>query len=257
MLFETHAHLSDSQFDADRDAVVARAIEAGIETIIEIADEPSEWDKARLLAEANPDHIWWAAGLHPYYSDQSSPDVWARLKNHSKHSRFVAIGEVGLDYAKCPIPPDVQIDAFKTALQLACEVKKPLIIHCRDAYDDLMPILRNTTFFDDSPGVIHCFSGNASHAEELIQMGFYLGVDGPLTYPNAHGLRLALEKVPLERIVLETDSPYLPPQKYRGQRNEPAHLVHIAQKLADLRGQSINDVGNLVTKNGHDLFRLK
>jgi TatD DNase family protein len=254
--FETHAHLSDSKFDSDRDQVIERAFASGLSTIVEIADGPEEWPKAQALAERYPGKIWWAAGLHPYYADKSSPALWAALKKISKHTQFVAIGEVGLDYAKCPIPPSDQQKAFRSGIELALEIDTPLIIHCREAYNDLMPILREHFKGGRCPGVVHCFSGNGENAAELVEMGFYLGVDGPITYPNAKSLREALEKIPASSLVLETDSPYLPPQPHRGQRNEPSYLPQIGTHLASLRGNLVANFAETTSENGRRLFRL-
>ncbi len=257
MWFETHAHLSDAKFDWDRDQVIDRAFSSGLSTIIEIADGPEEWPKARALAERYSGRMWWAAGLHPYYADKSTPELWRELKQLTKHPQFVAIGEVGLDYAKCPIPHDQQQLAFECGIELANEIDKPLIIHCREAYGDLMPILRRHFSSKKScPGVVHCFSGDRDNADELVSMGFYLGVDGPVTYPSANGLREALADVPLHSIVLETDSPYLPPQSHRGQRNEPAYLPKIGTHLASVRGNAVASLAELTAENGRKLFRL-
>ncbi len=256
--FETHAHLSDSKFDADRDAVIERAFSSGLSAIVEIADGPDEWPKAKALAEKYPNKVWWAAGLHPYYADKASPDLWAQLKTLTGHPQFLAIGEVGLDYAKCPIPPIDQIKAFRRAIELGIETHKPLIIHCREAYSDLMPILRE--YFANpsrefSPGVVHCFSGDRANAEELISLGFYLGVDGPITYPSAKSLRDALAGIAPHHLVIETDSPYLPPQNYRGQRNEPAYLPLIGDRLAAHLNIEAEKLSEITTRNAHQLFR--
>ena len=257
--FETHAHLSDPKFDADRPQTIERAFSAGLSGIIEIADGPAEWPKAQKLAEQYPGKMWWAAGLHPYYADQSSPALWRDLKELTKHPQFVAIGEIGLDYAKCPIPRAEQQKAFRLGIELSLETEKPLVVHCRDAYADLMPLLRE--FFSKpgpiSPGVVHCFSGDRENASDLIKMGFYLGVDGPITYPNAKGLREALGAVSADALVLETDSPYLPPQTHRGQRNEPSYLPFVGRHLADLCKQSPQQLAATTLKNSRALFRLK
>jgi TatD DNase family protein len=231
-----------------------------LSAIVEIADGPEEWPKAQALAEKYPGKMWWAAGLHPYYADQSSPEVWTRLKKLAAHPQFVAVGEIGLDYAKCPIPPEKQREAFRLGIETALAVDKPLIIHCRDAYPDLMPILRElfgSKKNSRSPGVVHCFSGNPEQAAELVQLGFYLGIDGPVTYPNSNSLRLAIKDVPVERLVLETDSPYLPPQTHRGQRNEPAHLPLIGSHLAHLKSLPETTLADRLTGNSFALFRLK
>jgi TatD DNase family protein len=261
MWFETHAHLSDPQFDPDRREVIQRAIQSGVTRFVEIADGPSEWPKARALSEMHPEHIWWAGGLHPYYSQEASPALWGDLRNHASHPRFVGIGEVGLDYAKCEIPPDVQKTAFKAAIELSLEIDKPLIIHCREAYPDLLDLLTpyKKEFLEKSPhppGVNHCFSGGPQDASVLLGLGFYIGIDGPVTYSSAKILRQALEVIPLNRLVIETDSPYLPPQSHRGKRNEPAYIPEIGLKMADLKGVTPEMLAKTLTDNGRRLFRL-
>lgn len=256
--FETHAHLSDPKFELDQTEVIERAFQQGIETIIEIADGPSEWKKAQLLAEKNKGKIWWAAGIHPYFADQGSEENFEQLKSFAFHSQFVALGEVGLDYAKCPIAPEVQKKTFEKALMLSREINKPLIIHCREAFADLIPIVQ--TFFKKNssfqPGVIHCFTGTWEEAQPLLELGFYLGADAPITYPKAQPLRDVFTQCPLDRIVIETDSPYLPPQDFRGKRNEPAHLLYVARKLAELKGVSLEIIAEQLLVNSRRLFRL-
>jgi TatD DNase family protein len=251
--FDTHAHLSDPQFDSDRTEVVKQAHARGVTALVEIADGPVEWEKARQLSAQHPRMIWWAAGLHPYYADQASPAIWQRLKELTSQPQFVAIGEVGLDYAKATIPPDVQKKAFREALELAQSVRKPLIIHCRNAYHDLHPILAE---FPTIRGVVHCFSGTQEDAEKVLAKGLYVGVDGPLTYPSAKDLREVMSRLPLERILLETDAPYLPPQTHRGKRNEPAHVVAVGEKLAEIRGLTPELVASTTFSNAIALFGL-
>lgn len=258
--FDTHAHLSDAKFDSDRDAAVARALDAGVTRLVEIADGPDEWPKARALSRKFSKTILWAAGLHPYYAGQSNPEIWRELRSFAAEPGFVAIGEVGLDYAKSEIPPDRQKEAFSEAIELALSLEKPLIVHCRNAYPDLIPILREQLKEPGAPacpGVIHCFSGTAADAEAVLTLGFYLGVDGPVSYPSAKPLREALSSVPLDRLVLETDSPYLPPQTHRGQRNEPSLLPGIGSALAVLKNVSPLELARRTFDNGLTLFRQK
>ena len=257
--FDTHAHLNDAKFDEDRGAVIAAAFEAGVTGLIEIADGPDDWDKSRAIAEENRGRIWFAGGLHPYYAEQSAPELWSRLRDAATHPQFVAVGEIGLDYAKSGLPPDRQETAFRDGLELAGAVGKPVIVHCREAYPDLHHILRS--YFSPggagpSPGVVHCFSGSAADAEKLLELGFYLGVDGPVGYPSAKALREALAAIPLDRLVVETDSPYLPPQEHRGQRNEPRYLPLIGKALAAARSVSVETVKGHAAENARRLFRL-
>jgi TatD DNase family protein len=206
--------------------------------------------------------MWWAAGLHPYHADKSSDATWSELKRLAAHPSFVAVGEIGLDYAKCPIPPEVQRDAFRRGLDAALQLDKPVVIHCREAYHDLMPILRAYApafkkNHPNSPGVVHCFSGDGAAAQELIAADFYLGVDAPLTYPSAKTLRDALQYVPVDRLVLETDSPYLPPQTHRGKRNEPSYIAAVATALAVLKGENVAFLAERLLVNSRRLYRLK
>lgn len=202
----------------------------------------------------------WAAGIHPYYADQPTSENWTELKRLAAQPRFVAIGEIGLDYFKCKVPHEIQKETFVKALQLADEVKKPVIVHCREAYADLLPLLKSH-FADgkrsERSGVVHCFSGTADDARAAIDLGFFLGVDGPVTYPNSKNLVAVLNEIPLDHWVLETDSPYLPPQPFRGQRNEPARLPMIGSELANVTHQPLFRVRETTAQNAAELFRLK
>lgn len=252
---DTHAHLSDSKFDSDRIDVIDRAFNAGVAKIVEIADGPSEWEKAKTLAERYPGRLYWAAGIHPYFADQGTDENIARLKTFARHPAFVAFGEIGLDFAKCTIPKDVQRRTFERCLAVARETQKPVIIHCRAGFDDLHPMLQSIKG-TDRPGVIHCFSGTAEDAKAVLDLGFFVGVDGPLTYPNAQGLRNLFQTLPLDRILLETDSPYLPPQPHRGERNEPAYLPLIGEKLSELRKMNADKLSLILSRNFHTLFSV-
>jgi len=258
--FDTHTHLSDAKFDKDRDEVINRAFKDGLQGIVEIADGPSEWDKAKALAQKYRGKMWWTAGIHPYFADQGSESIFNQIEEHCKSDQMVAIGEVGLDYFKCTIPKDVQKQTFIRAISLAKKVDKPLIIHCREAYDDLLPILRE--HFPNPPknenpfGVIHCFSGNFKDIQDIFEIGFYAGMDGPLTYPSAEELRETISKAPLEKLVLETDSPYLPPQGYRGKRNEPGFVSIIGEKLAQIKEIPANQLDKTLLQTCEKLFRL-
>ena len=258
---DTHAHLSDAQFDGDRGAVIERAFGAGVNLIVEIADGPSEWEKALVLAEKYVEKIWWAGGFHPYYADQVTRENLETLKRLLKHPQFVAIGEVGLDYAKAKIDSRIQKEAFNKIIDFSFEWEKPLIIHCRDAYSDLIQILserlrHRPAALTPNAGVIHCFSGVTDDAKALVDLGFYIGVDAPVTYPNAHSLRSALAHVPVEKLVLETDSPYLPPQPIRGKRNEPSYIPMIGAALAAVKEISIEMLKKISFTNTLSLYRL-
>lgn len=260
MLFDTHAHLNDPKFDEDREAALARAKDAGVARVVEIADAPEDWDKALRLSRARPEQVRCALGLHPYYADRFSESLGARLARLAALPEVVAAGEIGLDYAKCSIPPAVQRESFVRMLEAAAAAGLPVVVHCRDAYADLLPIL-DERYGGRRPegrfhGVVHCFSGTEAEARRAVELGFALGVDGPVTYPKNDALRAALAAAGLESLVLETDSPYLPPQSSRGKRNEPANLGEIAGRLAELFKVPASTVAEATTANALALYRL-
>lgn len=258
--FDTHAHLGDGQFLADRSLVLERAAAAGISRIVEIADAPADWDAALALSRARPGQVRCALGLHPYYADQFSDELVEKMRRHAHLPEVVAIGEIGLDYVKASISRDVQLTAFKRILALCRELDKPCVIHCRGAYADLREILAD--LFPKPPeharfwGVVHCFSGTENDAIFCTRLGFALGVDGPVTYPKNSELRAALRAAGLGTLVLETDSPYLPPQSARGKRNEPSAIAEIAAKVAETFGLPPEDVAAATTANALSLYRF-
>ncbi len=258
--YDTHAHLSDERFSPDRAEVIRRAREAGVTRIAEIADGPIEWESALKLCRQAPDGVAFscALGLHPYHAADFSKELLADLKSHAKLPEVVAVGEIGLDYAKGSAPREVQVPAFEKLLDAARALDKPAVIHCREAFPDTLAALRN--FYPSRPGtgrfwgVVHCFTGNAEQAVELAGLGFALGVDGPVTYPKNEGLRAALKAAGPSVLVLETDSPFLPPQSNRGQRNEPLAIPEIAAKLAETLGLPIDELARVAMDNAIALF---
>lgn len=259
-LFDTHTHLCDGQFGADRDAVLSRARSSGVSRLVEIADAPSEWDAALALAEANPEQVRCSLGLHPYYADQFNAELLRRLDGMLSHPEVVAIGEIGLDYVKAEVGRETQLHAFEALLRFAKEKDKPVVIHCRGAYEDLRGMLAKVFCRPRAAGgfwgVVHCFSGGVEDAAACRDLGFALGVDGPVTYPKNHELRQALKAAGLSCLVLETDSPYLPPQSSRGKRNDPSSVPEIAAKLAEVCEVSPEALADSTTRNAHTLFRL-
>lgn len=259
MLIDTHAHICDAQFDADRDAVVARAKDAGVDTIVEIADAPDGWKKAKAFAQKTGSH--WTCGFHPHYAEEQAGFDFDIMRQESTSLDCVAVGEIGLDYVKSSASKEQQISLFRKTLEVAAEANKPVVIHCREAQADTLRILKS--FYggmarrDLIIGVIHCFSGDIHFAEGCLDLGFCLGVDGPITYPSAKNLREVISQTPLDRIVLETDAPYLPPQSYRGKRNESSYLVEIADKLAEIFQKDREEIGRITTENARRLFRIR
>ena len=274
---DTHAHLDDRQFDGDRDAVVRRAAQAGVQWMVTIgADLPSS-RAAVALCERYP-NVYAAVGIHPHDAKLLDRATLDTLRDLAAHPRVVAIGEIGLDYYRDRSPRDVQCTALEAQLALATELGKPAVIHIRDqpgqrtAYDDTLSILR--TWLPDAqppdpqtpklpnpqtpqpPGVLHCFSGDLQMAQAALALGFCVGVDGPVTYPSAGDLRAIVAQLPLDRLLLETDCPYLPPQAWRGRRNEPAYLTYIAATVAEVKGVDLAKVAEVTTANAARLFRL-
>ena len=257
---DTHVHLGDAQFDADREDAIARALESNVGRLVEIADNPDEWDKAIAIAKSHPNIIRCSLGLHPYYADRYDMNFVPRLKAAlAAAPEAVAIGEIGLDYAKTEIPHDIQRRAFSELLSAGRDWNVPLVIHCRDAYHDLVPMLKDS--FPRRPdgrrfwGVVHCFSGTPAEASACAALGFALGADGPVTYKKNDALREAFRAAGPDVAVLETDCPYLPPQSSRGKRNEPRSIPEIAAKLAEVWALPIEDVARRTTANASALYR--
>ena len=247
---DTHCHLDVAAFDAGREAVIARARAAGIACFINPGYDVASSRRAIALAEQRDD-VFAAVGIHPNDAATFDQDLPA-LRGLAAHSQVVAIGEIGLDYYWDRVPRDRQADAFACQLALARELGKPVIIHCRDAYDDTLEALRRHG--DDLRVVMHAFAGDRRHADEALSRGYYLGLGGPITYKTADNLRAVAQAAPLDRLVLETDSPYLPPHPFRGQRNEPAYLSLISEKLSQVRGVSLPEVAAATTRAAQQLF---
>jgi TatD DNase family protein len=266
MFVDTHCHVADAQFDADRDAVIQRALQARVGTLVEIAESPAMWDAAVTLAENHP-FIYASLGIHPHHAHEVGPAEWPALKNKLldllRHPKVVAIGEFGLDYFRMQNTKEQQDYLFRQQLELAKETRKPIVIHCRDAHEDTQILLKEfypqTSVAMDLPqphGVIHCFSGAWENAQTYMTHGFMLGIDGPVSYPSAKQLKENVMRMPLQRIVLETDSPYLPPQTHRGQRNEPQHIPAIAETIGSIKRKTTEDVARQTSVNARALFRL-
>lgn len=255
---DTHAHLMDERFAADRGAALSRARAAGVVRILEIADQPEGWDPALALCRERPGELRCSLGLHPYHVDRFSEDLAGELVRRAKLPEVAAAGEFGLDYARCPIAPEVQRRFLPRLLEAAGAAGLPVVLHCRDAYADLFEILR-AVYGGRRPrgryhGVLHCFSAGVAEAETAVALGFAIGVDGPVTYPKNEALRRGVRAAGLEAVVLETDSPYLPPQSRRGQRNEPQSIPEIADAVAAALGRTRAEVAAATTENARELF---
>lgn len=270
MWIDTHAHVNEPQFDADRDAVRERARQAGVIAQIEVAESPAMWQRAVESAERH-DGVFAALGVHPHHAHEVAdawPDVLADLRRLARHPQVVAIGECGTDYYRPRNTPEQQRRILRDQLALAQELGKPVILHCREgsepgAHRDLQaelapffPSLAHALEVERPAGVVHCFSGTWADAQWYMARGFLLGVDGPVSYPSAKALQENVVRIPLQRLVLETDSPYLPPQSRRGQRNEPAYLVETAKAIADLKRLDVAALSAATCSNARRLFRL-
>ncbi len=243
-MIDSHAHLNDPQFDPDRDEVIARAKEAGLDLIV---CPGTAVDTSRSAIELARRHetVLAAAGIHPHESASAGPAALAEIERLARDPRCVAVGEIGLDYYHNHAPRDVQQAAFDAQLQLAARLDRPVIVHCRDAFDDCFAALERAHV----RGVMHCFSGDAVQALRFCDLGLMISFAGQITYPKADAIRGAARAVPAEHLMIETDAPYLAPQPVRGHRNEPANLVHTARFIAGLLGLTAADVGRITAVN--------
>ena len=253
MLFDTHAHMDDRAFDADREALLEGLPEHGIRFLMNPGCSLASSRNAAALARQY-DYIYAAVGSHPDAADEVCDAVLAEYKELCKlNFKIKAIGEIGLDYHYEDIPREVQLAAFRAQMELARELALPAIVHERDAHEDGMAVVRE---FPEVTGVFHCYSGSAEMARQLVERGWYIGFTGVLTFKNARKAVETAAAIPLDRIVLETDCPYLAPEPFRGKRNDPSRLFRMAEKLAELRGLPVEEVQRITTENGLRLYRI-
>ena len=255
-LFDSHAHVDGPEFDADRGEVLARARAAGVKRMVVIGavGDPSSAQRAVALAEKDP-QIWATVATHPHDVEKMTDEWWATHERLARHPRVVAIGETGLDYYYDHSPREQQKAAFARFVELARAVDKPVVCHIRDAHDDARAILRETRA-SELGCVIHCFTGTPDDARAYAAMGCYVSFSGIVTYKTAQALRDAVPLVPRERLLIETDCPYLSPVPLRGRRNEPAHLVHTAQVVAAAAGMDFEQLARTTTENTARVYRL-
>ena len=254
MLFDTHAHMDDHAFDVDRGALLAALPEQQIVLLMNPGcSRESSYNAVKLAKEY--DYIYAAVGSHPDVADEVNGEVLEEYRTLCKlNEKVKAIGEIGLDYHYEDIPRDVQKKAFRTQMELAQELDLPVIVHERDAHEDGMAIVRE---FPRVGGVFHCYSGSAEMARQLVEMGWYIGFTGVLTFKNARKAVEVAASIPLERIVLETDCPYMAPEPFRGKRNDPGKLYRMAEKLAEIRGLSVEEIHRITVENGKRLYRIQ
>ena len=252
-LIDTHAHINVEHFAEDRDAVVERAAQAGLSCIVNMGDSMESSQSSVALTKAYP-MVYTGVGIHPEEAHPMTQADEDQLAGWGALPKVVAIGEIGLDYywEKDGDKRQLQRELFIRQLDLARQLHLPVCVHNREAHGDTMEILRKEG--KGIIGVMHCFSGSLEIAQELVKMGWFIGVDGPLTFKNAAKLPEIVQKLPLERIVVETDCPYMAPVPMRGKRNEPAFVYHVAAKLAQLRGESLEKVARQTTANARELY---
>jgi TatD DNase family protein len=245
-MIDSHCHLDDSKFDADRAETIQRALDAGVSQFLAIGtgNGPLDLEVAIRLAELYP-FIYATVGVHPHDAAKATPETWERLSQLAEHPKVLAVGEIGLDYHYDFSPRPVQLQAFEQQLAIARQAGKPIVIHTREAWDDTLAALGRW----HGGGIMHCFTGNSAEARQALDLGFHLAFGGVLTFPKAEELREAARLAPEDRILLETDCPYLAPVPHRGKRNEPAFMVETARRLAEVRGVTPEHISEVTTAN--------
>jgi TatD DNase family protein len=253
-LVDSHAHLDDERFAPDLEAVLDRARDAGVQRIVTVGTGLASCEAAIALATRYPGFVWASVGIHPHDAAGADETALARLGELARSPGVAAIGETGLDYHYDRSPREVQRAVFESQIRLARLMDLPVVVHCREADEDCLAILSEWAG-SGLRGVMHCFSGDQPTAEALVGMGFFISFAGPLTFPNAGKLRETARLAPMDRLLIETDCPWLAPQPVRGRRNEPAFVRHVAEALAAVRGMTADEVAAGTAANAVRLFR--
>lgn len=256
MIFDTHAHYDDEAFDEDRESVIEGLRNEGIINVMNVGANIASSQRSIALSDKY-EFFYAAVGVHPDDAKEVDDEGIKILKDFSANGKVKAIGEIGLDYYWNKDNKDLQKEAFIKQIELAKEVNLPIIIHSREAALDTMDILRETNAGKAVGGVVHCFSYSPEIAKEAIDLGFYIGIGGVLTFKNAKKLKETVEEIPLEKIVLETDCPYLAPDPFRGKRNYSGYLQYVVKTIAELKNKDIKTVEDITYKNAIDMYRLK
>ncbi|HYL73781.1 MAG TPA: TatD family hydrolase [Bryobacteraceae bacterium] len=257
-LIDSHCHLDSQEFEADREEVIARALDAGVEHMMAIGtgNGPPDLEASVRLADKH-EAFCATVGIHPHDASKATPADFHHLSELLAHPKVLAIGEIGLDYHYDFSPRETQHAVFIQQLAIAAEARKPIVIHTREAWEDTLALLDKHWTPHGIGGIMHCFSGGPQEAQRAIDLGFYLSFGGIVTFPKALDLQAAAKQAPSDRILLETDAPYLAPVPKRGKRNEPALIVHTARKLAELRGETFEEIGRITTENFQRLLLPK
>jgi|SRR5215469_13112802 len=263
MLVDSHAHLEGPRFDTDRDEMLQRARAAGVVNILAIGSGtgPGTLDCAIRIADQH-DWIYASIGVHPHEAKLATESDYTELESLARNPRVIGFGEIGLDYYYDHSPRDIQQQVFLRQMEIARAAKLPIIIHCRpsdnseNAWDDTLQLIREHWASSGLGGVLHCFTGEQKHARAALDMGFMISFSGNVTFPKAENIRAVARTVPADRMFIETDSPFLAPVPYRGKRNEPAFVAKTAERIAELRGKSANEIGEITANNFFRFFRL-
>ncbi|WP_062350070.1 TatD family hydrolase [Bacillus kwashiorkori] len=254
MLFDTHAHLNAEQFGEDLEEVLNRAKEAGVSNIVVVGfDRPTIEKTMELINQY--DNIYGCIGWHPVDAIDMTDNDLRWIEELSQHQKIVALGEMGLDYYWDKSPKDIQQEVFRKQIQLAKKVKLPIVIHNREATEDVVKILKEENA-SDVGGIMHCFSGSIEIAKECMDMNFYISFGGPVTFKNARKPKEVAKEIPLDKILIETDCPYLTPHPYRGKRNEPAYVKLVAQQIAELKEMTLEEIAEITHNNAKKLFNI-
>ena len=254
MIFDTHAHYDDRQFEEDREELLGSMRENGVELIVDAGSDIASWDKIEQLTDRYP-FIYGAIGVHPDEVGELDEEKMKRMEQLLAREKMVAVGEIGLDYYWDKENRDLQKMWFIRQLELARQLDLPVIIHSREAAADTMEIMKQ--YAGELSGVIHCFSYSPEQAKEYVKMGFYLGIGGVVTFKNSRTLKEVVSYAPLDRILLETDSPYLSPEPNRGKRNSSLNLPYVAEQIAALKGISTKEVIEVTEQNARNMYRMK
>jgi TatD DNase family protein len=256
-LIDSHCHIDFPQFADDREAMLQRAREAGISTLLAVGTGPGpEKLDAAIPYTEQYDWIYTSVGIHPHEAKQVTAHHLDELARLAKHPKVIAWGEIGLDYFYDYSPKEIQATVFREQMELAHAAKLPIIIHCRDAWDDCLSQIEQHWKPTGLGGILHCFTGTLDHAHRGLDMGFYISFAGNSTYPKTQNLRDVAKEIPLDRILIETDAPYLAPQPYRGKRNEPAHVAEVAKTLAAVRNLPTEEFAAATAANFRRLFNI-
>ena len=255
MLFDTHMHLNARQFEEDQEEVIQRATEAGVTTMVVVGFDDETIPLAIELAEKY-DHIYAAVGWHPVDAIDCKPEHLDWLESLTKHPKVVALGEMGLDYHWDKSPKEVQQEVFRKQIRLAKKLQMPIIIHNREATADVIRILQEEDAAEIG-GIMHCYSGTLEEVQPCLDMNFYISLAGPVTFKNAKEVKEVAKIIPLDRLLIETDAPYLAPHPYRGKRNEPSYVKLVAEEIARLREMDFATICEITTRNAFDIFGIK